>query len=144
MSAGRPIGLAALAVLAPVLGGCGQGASVAERVARERLRFEVELISWAPLPDGQVALDLQVAVAGRSDLKRLTVEVRQVDASQQILRADPVSLDVAGMDFDARRRVTVQVPSAGDAVAAVAVVLEAEPGESARGSYPEFQPPSPG
>ena len=123
----------------PVLvAACGGEISPTDQVLLERQKFEVELVSWAPLPDGQVALDLQITVRGKSELERLTVAVHQVDDSQEVLRIDPATLDVAGMDYDDRRLATVHVPSAGEALAAVAVLLENVPEEVRRASYPEF------
>jgi len=132
----RAAGVAALVLLWTAA--CGGDIAPAERVLIERQKFEVELISWAPLPDGQLVLDLQIDVQGRSDLEWLTVEVRQVGVNQELLRADPVPLDIAGMEFDGRRTVTMQLSSAGEAVSAVAVLREEIPAESKREDYREF------
>ena len=40
--------------------------------------------------------------------------------------------------FSWRRPLTVEVPSAGEGVRAVGVVLEVDPDDSKRGAYPEF------
>lgn len=135
----RGVGSSGLLVLLLALaGGCGEELSPSDRVLLERQKFEVEILSWAPLPDGQIALDLKVAVKGKSDLDQLTVEVRQVDDEENVLRAEPVTLDVAGMGWDDARAVTVRVAGAGPQVRAVAVFRENVPDESKRGSYPEF------
>jgi hypothetical protein len=118
--------------------GCGDGPSPADRVLLERQKFSVELLSWAPVgEEGQLALDLQVHVAGKSDLETLTVEVRQVGPAEDVVRVDRVPLEVAGMEFDDQRTVTTSVPL-GEGVAAVAVVLENVPAEDSRSAYPEF------
>ena len=135
---GRSGTLGLVLMLAAGLVSCEEEVSPTDRVLLERQKFEVKLISWAPLPEARVALDLEILVKGRSELEKLTVSVQQVDASQEVLRTDPMTLDVAGMDYDDRRLATIHVPSAGEAVDAVAVLLENIPGEAARASYPEF------
>jgi hypothetical protein len=119
--------------------GCGDGPSPAERILLERQKFSVELLSWAPVGEGRLALDLQVHVMGRSDLGTLTVEVHQVGPAEEVVRIDRVPLDVAGMEFDDQRTVTTSV-DAGEGVAAVAVVLVNVPAEEDRSAYPEFSP----
>ncbi|MGD8374562.1 MAG: hypothetical protein PVF68_00365 [Acidobacteriota bacterium] len=117
---------------------CGPDVAPGDRTLIERQRFEVQLRSWAPQPDGRIALDLDVRVTGQSTLQYLTVRVQQVDAQQRILRDDPLPLDVSGMGFDDERAITTHVPSAGDALDALAVVLENVPPVESRGDYPEF------
>ena len=134
----RVSGTIGMALGAFVLLACPEPLSPHERILVERQKFSVQLISWAPVSIDRLALDLQVEVRGRSDLDQVTVEVRQVGADDQVLRADLLSLDVGGMGFDDRRPLTVEVPSAGEGVRAVGVVLEVDPDESTRGAYPEF------
>ena len=117
---------------------CGESLSPAERILLERQKFSIVLVSWAPVMGDQLALDLELDVRGQSRLDQLTVEVRQVGADDQVLRVDALSLDVAGMKFDGRRTFTRNVPSAGEGVRAVGVVLENAPEDSKRATYPEF------
>ena len=130
---------ALLVAVAVCLGACGEEISPADRVLLERQKFEVTMLSWAPLPDGRIALDLQIGVHGRSELEGLTVTVQQVNAAQEMIREDLLTLDVAGMGFDDQRLVTAQVPSAGEELDALAVLLENVPGEEKRAAYPEFR-----
>ncbi len=121
------------------LGACGEDVSPADRVLLERQKFEVKMLSWAPLPDGRIALDLQIDVRGRSVLEGLTVSVQQVNSAQEMIREDALTLDVAGMGFDEHRLVTEHVPSAGEELDALAVLLENVPGEEKQAAYPEFR-----
>lgn len=132
--------IATLALPAAVLA-CGEPARGDEHVLRERQKFEVRLLSWAPLASGRVAVDVEISVAGRSDLDQLTVEVQQVDGEQSLMRVDPATLDVSGMDYDAKRLATLEVDGAGEGVQAVAVVLENLPDAARRAAWPEFQEP---
>ncbi len=117
--------------------GCGAGLSPQDRVLLERQKFSVELVSWAPVAEGQLALDLIVNVHGKSDLQLLTVQVRQVGDGEAELRLDLVPLAVDGMGFDGRRSLTIMVDAA-PGVQAVAAVPEIEPDASRRSEYPEL------
>ena len=129
--------LVGLVILTAGVLGCGPALSPADRVLVERQKFSVQLTSWAPVAD-VIALDLQVDVRGSSKLEKLTVDVRQVGEGEAILQTNLVTLDVAGLEFDGRLVETVEVPSAGEAVRAVAVLLENVPPQSRRAEYPEF------
>jgi hypothetical protein len=117
--------------------GCGEQVSPEERALLERQKFSVELVSWAPVGEEQLALDLSVTVEGKSDLQQLTVVIRQVGAEQEELQSDLVPLDVAGMGFDDLKPVTVSV-KAVEGVAAVGVLLESIPDPAERSRYPEL------
>ncbi len=117
--------------------GCGAGLSPQDRALLERQKFSVDLVSWAPVADGQLALDLIVDVRGKSDLQLLTVQVRQVGDGEAELQLDLVPLAVDGMGFDGRKSVTIKVDAA-QGVQAVAVVLESEPDAGRRSEYPEL------
>ena len=117
--------------------GCGAGLSPQDRALLERQKFSVELISWAPVANGQLALDLIVNVHGKSDLQLLTVQVRQVGGGEDELQLDLVPLAVDGMGFDGRKSVTIKVDAA-HGVQAVAAVLESEPDARRRSEYPEL------
>ena len=117
--------------------GCGAELSSQDRGLQERQKFSVELVSWAPVADGQLALDLIVNVHGKSDLQRLTVQVRQVGGGEDELQLDLVPLAVDGMGFDGRKSVTIKVDAA-QGVQALAVVLENEPDAGRRSEYPEL------
>ena len=121
------------------LGACGDEAPVDpdQEIIVRRQQFEIELRSWAPIED-RVAIDVVIRVNGTSRLKQLTVDVRQAGEAGDLLRSDLVQLDVAGMDFDGQRGVTISVPWAGDGVRGVAVLRENIPERSRRGDYPEF------
>lgn len=120
-----------------LLARCGTSLSPQDQVLLERQKFSVELVSWAPMAGGQLAIDLIVAVRGKSDLRQLTVQIRQVGAEEEELTLDLVPLAVDGMGFDGRRSATVMVDAAPE-VQAVAVVLENEPDADRRSDYPEF------
>ncbi len=117
--------------------GCGAGLSPQDRVLLERQKFSVELVSWAPVAEGQLVLDLIVNVHGKSDLQLLTVQVRQVGEGEAELQLDLVPLAVDGMGFDGRKSVTLKV-AAAQGVQAVAAVLENEPNAARRSEYPEL------
>ncbi len=117
--------------------GCGAGLSPQDRALLERQKFSVDLVSWAPVADGQLALDLIVNVRGKSDLRRLTVQVRQVGGGEDELQLDLVPLAVDGMGFDGRKSVTIKVDAA-QGVQAVAVVLESVLDAGHRSEYPEL------
>ncbi len=117
--------------------GCDAGLSPQDRALLERQKFSVELVSWAPVAEGQLVLDLIGNVHGKSDLQLLTVQVRQVGGGEDELQLDLVPLAVDGMGFDGRKSVTVTVDAA-QGVQAVAVVLENEPDAGRRSEYPEL------
>ena len=117
--------------------GCGDQANPLERALIARQKFTVELVSWAPVANGRLALDVTVLVEGQSDLHRLTVLIRQVGPEQEELQADLVPVDVEGMGFDGRKSVTLSVPAAAG-VQAVAVLVESPPDPEQRSRYPEL------
>jgi hypothetical protein len=120
-----------------LLAGCGAELSQRDQALLERQKFSVDLVSWAPLADGRLALDLTVNLRGKSDLRLLTLQVRQVGAGEDELQVDLVPVAVDGMGFDGRKSLTVTV-AAAQGVQAVAIVLENVPDAGRRSEYPEL------
>lgn len=120
-----------------LLSGCGDAISLQDQVLLERQKFSVELTSWAELAGGQLVLDLTVDVRGKSELRELTVQIRQVGAEEDELQVSLVPVAVDGMGFDGRKLVTITLDAA-QGVQAVAVVLENVPDAGRRTHYPEF------
>jgi len=119
------------------LSACGDALSPQDRILLERQKFSVELTSWAPLEGGTLVLDLAVNLSGKSELRQLTVQIRQVGAEEDELQLNLVPLAVDGMGFDGRKSLTITLDAA-QGVQAVAVVLENEPDAGRRSQYPEF------
>lgn len=131
------VSLVSVALLA-LFTSCGDDDPLAARL-RARAVHEVNVESFHSRDDRTILVELAVRSPVGPLLDVLTVTVRQHDSEQAVMQADRVSLDLAAMDATGVIRLFTIVPSAGETVQAISVVVEIAPAEADYTQFPEIQ-----
>ncbi len=124
------IAAATLACSAP------SAADLVLEVIQTRNNYDAELQSWIVRPDGALYLEVLVVNNNETALRYLTVMVEQLDADNNVLAVDRVSLDVAALTAGLGQNLGVTLPVAEPGVEGVRLFIETNPGEDI---WPEFR-----
>ena len=107
-----------------------------------RNQYEVALSSWidrnAGTPQASLYLDVNVINNGQQSLQNLTVLVEQLDADNEVLSADRVTLDVSGMTGGLSKSTGVEVSPVAAGVEGVRLTIEPNPPADVWSQFPEL------
>ena len=112
-------------------------------VIRTRNSFEVRLTSWldrgADTSQPYLYLDVEVVKNTEASLTRLTVLVRQLDGSDNVLSEQRVPIDVSDMDVPGlSKKYSLEVRPMHPSVEGVTLVIEPNPDPEFWSDFPEL------
>ena len=138
MSLTRVRFLAVLLILIPILGACRPGDPRADAL-RQRSRFTVELLSWAPRDDGTMSFTVRVSGPPSTSLNSLTFRIAQVDANGDELSSEWRTIDLADVPRGAPKELFYSIDSAGDSVDGLAASIVLNPSDEQIAEIPELR-----